>query len=66
MYKNPSLIIFDEATNSLDFDTESSLLEDLTKLKGVATLLFISHNKNSLRICNKIFDINKMQYIKDE
>ena len=42
MYKNPSLIIFDEATNSLDFDTESSLLKDLTKLKGVATLLFIS------------------------
>lgn len=66
IYKNPSLIIFDEATNSLDFDTESSLLEDLTKLKGVATLLFISHNKNSLRICNKIFDINKMHYIRDE
>lgn len=66
MYKNPSLIIFDEATNSLDYETEASLLEDLTKLKGAVTLLFISHNKSSLRICNKIFDINKMKYIKNE
>ena len=66
MYKNPSLIVFDEATNSLDHETETSLLEDLIKLKGVVTLLFISHNKSSLRICNKIFDINQMKYIKNE
>lgn len=59
LYNEPSLIIFDESTNSLDKETESKLLNDITGMKGTVSLIFISHDKNTLRICDAIYKLNK-------
>ena len=59
LYHNPEIIILDEATNSLDNITEKRFINDLLKLKGKVTIIFISHKLNSLEFCDKIFELNQ-------
>jgi ABC-type multidrug transport system fused ATPase/permease subunit len=57
LYNNPSVLIFDEATSSLDPETEGEILREIKLLKKNLTLIFISHKKNSLKNCDKLFSI---------
>ena len=59
LIKKPSILILDEATNSLDFETEKLILDTLESLKGQLTIIFISHTDNTFRICDKVIDLNK-------
>tara|TARA_B110000977_G_scaffold175638_1_gene230547 strand:- start:29042 stop:30751 length:1710 start_codon:yes stop_codon:yes gene_type:complete len=57
LYNNPSILIFDEATSSLDPETEDEILREIQLLKKNLTLIFISHEKKSLKNCDKLFSI---------
>jgi len=48
LYNRPKLLILDEATNSLDQETENKILEELKILKGKITILFITHRLSTL------------------
>ena len=52
LYKEPELLILDEATNSLDKNIEKQILLTIQKLKGKFTILMISHNLNNLEFCD--------------
>ena len=39
LYNKPSLVIFDESTNSLDKETETKLLNDIVGMKGSVSLI---------------------------
>lgn len=54
LYKNASIIILDEATNSLDEESSNYILTKLEKLK--CTKILISHHNNNLKV-NKILRI---------
>jgi subfamily B ATP-binding cassette protein HlyB/CyaB len=41
--KRPRVLIFDEATSSLDAQTAERFAQTVNKLKGMATVLFIAH-----------------------
>ncbi len=41
--KRPRILIFDEATSNLDAQTAERFAQTVNKLKGAATILFISH-----------------------
>ena len=43
LYKNPSVIVFDEATNSLDSETEKLIINSLLKEGENKTLIMVSH-----------------------
>ena len=58
-YRNPPIIVLDEATSALDLDTEKEFLKCLDKLKGLKTLIFVSHRKSALESCDKILDLDK-------
>ena len=58
LYRNPSILLLDEATNSLDKDTENQILDVIGNLKKEKTIILISHNKNSLRYCDRIISLN--------
>ena len=45
LYKNSQVLIFDEATGSLDSETESNLMNTINKLKKDKTIIFVSHKK---------------------
>jgi ABC-type multidrug transport system fused ATPase/permease subunit len=57
LYKDPELIILDEPTSSLDKETEREIIDFLEKFKKERTMIIISHNLNSLKICNRIIRV---------
>lgn len=64
LYKKAEILMFDEATSSLDENTEHSINESIVRLSEECpglTLLVISHRPESLSICRKIVDICNIQ-----
>ena len=59
--KKPEILILDEATNALDTFTENEILKGVSNLKGELTIIMISHDQNSLRICDKIIDLDNLK-----
>ena len=63
LYSKPKFLILDESTNALDDDTEKQIFETFQSLKGKLTMLIVTHNKENLYFCDKIFNIkNKKIY----
>ena len=56
IYSERDILIFDEATNALDEDNERIIFKNLKELKQRKTIIIISHNKENLKICDKIFE----------
>jgi ABC-type multidrug transport system fused ATPase/permease subunit len=54
MYTAPQLIVLDEATSSLDGQTESDLADALHALKGKVTVVMIAHRLSSVRKVDKV------------
>ncbi len=60
LFKDASLIFFDEPTSSLDFETEEMILEKIIKSGIVKTAIFATHRKEVLKYCDKIVDLSKI------
>jgi ABC-type bacteriocin/lantibiotic exporter with double-glycine peptidase domain len=58
LISNRPIIIFDESTNSIDKSMQEKILKNLKKLKKNKTLIFISHDKNVLNICDKVINLD--------
>ena len=56
-YKDPKIIILDEATASLDKKVENEILDLILKLKNKKTILIVSHDPNVLKHCDMVFSI---------
>ena len=56
-YHGKQIIIMDEATSSLDQNTENFILEQLKEMKGKITIIVISHQSNTLKYCDKIYKV---------
>lgn len=55
LYTNPRLIILDEATSSLDSETENAFTDALQELKGKATIVMIAHRLSSVLEADRIY-----------
>ena len=54
LYKDPNIILFDEATSSLDSKNEEEIIKSITGLKKNKTLICISHKLSNLKNMDKI------------
>ncbi len=63
LYQDREVLIFDEATNALDEETENQILRNILKLKKTKTIILISHNKKIFEICDQILDLKKDEII---
>jgi len=59
LYRNPEIILFDEATSSLDVETENEITRMLTSLKEKKTIIAIAHRLTTLKECDRLI------YLKD-
>ena len=58
LYNDPKLLVLDEATSSLDYQTEENIISSvITEFKGKLTMIIISHRSSPLRECDKIYKI---------
>lgn len=57
LYSEPEIIVFDEATNSLDEITEKQIFKEIEQNLNEKTIIMITHRENSLRFFDKIYEI---------
>jgi ABC-type multidrug transport system fused ATPase/permease subunit len=50
--RKPEILIFDEATNAVDSETEDSIIHNLKNLPFTTTLIVISHRRSTLTACD--------------
>jgi ATP-binding cassette, subfamily B, bacterial PglK len=54
LYRDPQLLIFDEATSSLDNLTERELNAEIAGLSGSKTLIIVAHRLSTVERCDEI------------
>ncbi len=58
LYQNKPIIIFDETTSNLDATTQHKILEEIQSLKGIKTIIIISHDDKVISFCDRVIDLD--------
>ena len=59
VYRNPSFLYFDEATNSLDANNERAIVENLTDFYRGKTVIVVAHRLSTVRHADQIVVLEK-------
>ena len=65
LYNNPEVLIFDEATSSLDGNTEKQIMESIQTISINKTIVIIAHRLNTLANCDNIIILENGEIIKE-
>ena len=57
LYKQASVLVFDEATSSLDNATEQAVMESIESLNRDLTILIIAHRLTTVQRCDQIIEL---------
>ena len=60
-YQDRDIVILDEATSSLDIETEDKILDLIKSMKTNKTIIIISHKPKIKKICDQIISIKDGQ-----
>ena len=55
LYKNPSVLVLDEATSSLDLENERLIIDTISSLKRKKTIIIVSHRPSTVKICDTVY-----------
>lgn len=64
IYNNPEIIIFDEATSSLDIETENKIIDEINLLKRNKTIIIVSHKKSLFKNCDYVYKLKNKKITK--
>ena len=59
VFTKPKLLVLDEATSSLDGQTEADISDSINKLKGSVTVLIVAHRLSTVRNCDHVIYMDK-------
>ncbi len=54
LYRNPALLVLDEATSSLDNETEHHITRTIHELRGDITVVIVAHRLSTVRQCDLV------------
>ena len=66
LYNDPEILILDEATSSLDENTEREVMSAVNSLKGQKTLIIIAHRLSTLDNVDQKYKIENTRLFKYE
>jgi ATP-binding cassette subfamily C protein len=61
--RNPSILVLDEATSSLDTENEAKIQEALDRLKGKMTIIVIAHRLSTIRNADQVIVLEQGEII---
>tara|TARA_B100000963_G_scaffold298554_1_gene270316 strand:- start:5171 stop:6889 length:1719 start_codon:yes stop_codon:yes gene_type:complete len=66
LFKDPKVIIFDEATNALDNENENKIMNEILALDIKKNLIIITHKHELVKACNKVFTFDGGRLIQQD
>lgn len=57
LYRNPDILILDEATAALDNETEAEVMRAIEALQGYKTLIIVAHRLTTIKKCDIIYEV---------
>ena len=58
LYQKRSILILDEATSSVDSETEYKILKTLHKIKKNKIIIMIAHRQSTIEKCDQVINLN--------
>jgi ABC-type multidrug transport system fused ATPase/permease subunit len=55
MYRNPAILVLDEATSAVDATTEAEISSAINRLRGQKTVIVVAHRLSTVRECDQVF-----------
>jgi len=65
LYHDPSVLVLDEATSSLDTATERGVMDAVRALEGDKTILIVAHRLSTVEHCDRLFRIKKGEMVEE-
>jgi ATP-binding cassette subfamily B protein len=59
LFKDPEILVLDEATSSLDTKTESFVMDHIYNLHENLTIIIIAHRESTLKDCTSIIKLSE-------
>lgn len=57
LYREPSILVFDEGTSALDNETEAALMDSINNLQKSKTIMLIAHRLNTIANSDIVFKV---------
>lgn len=57
LYNDPEILFFDEATSSLDNETEAAVMQAVNRLGSSKTMILVAHRLTTIAGCDRIFRV---------
>jgi len=65
IFKNPEIMIFDEATSSLDTESEQYIQKSIDAMIGKCTIIIIAHRLSTIKNCDYIYVMSKGRIVEE-
>jgi ABC-type multidrug transport system fused ATPase/permease subunit len=59
LYHDPAVLVLDEATSSLDTETEKSVMDAVRALRGEKTIIIVAHRLSTVEHCDQLFRLEE-------
>ncbi len=66
LYFDADVLILDEATNSLDAETENNILKTIRNFRENKSIIIISHNADIFNYCDKVYKIQNKKITEEK
>jgi ABC-type multidrug transport system fused ATPase/permease subunit len=65
LYHDPAILVLDEATSSLDADTERGVMDTVRALQGAKTLIVVAHRLATVARCDRLFRLEDGRVVEE-
>ena len=65
LYHDPEVLVFDEATSSLDLEIEKKIMDDVHHLTGIKTIIIVTHRLSTVSKCDYLYELKEGKIINE-
>lgn len=65
LYHDPSVLVLDEATSSLDAATERDVMQSVRALQGRKTILIVAHRLSTVEHCDRLYRLEQGRVVEE-
>jgi len=63
LYHNPDVLVLDEATSSLDTETEHGVMQAVQALQGKKTVIIVAHRLSTVEYCDRLYRLENARIV---